>query len=175
MNSTNLIEDFRLLAPPSYGTWLVLLLVALLLVGLSLLPRLRFRRPQALVGQPSPSPEPWAEALADLERLAALLSSEHGREYAVRSSRILRRYIEKRYSLRAPRLATEEFLAMAGESSALPPPQRAGLRTFLEHCDLLKFGRYVALEKELETLHSGAVDFVLASRPAAVPEKAANP
>ena len=94
-----------------------------------------------------------------------MLCAEHSREYGIQSTGVLRCYIEARYLLPAPRLATEEFLIEAGKSPALPADHRASLGRFLELCDLCKFGRAVASAEELRQLHAAAVAFVLASRP----------
>ena len=110
-------------------------------------------------------------ALAELERLTPLLNREHSRDYAIQSTGILRRYIEARYALRAPKLATEEFLVMAESRPPCPRITAPACEHFLELCDLLKFGRYLASAAELEPLHAAAVAFVLASRPAS-PAKA---
>jgi hypothetical protein len=169
MNTTNLIEDLRLLSPPNYGGWLALGIAGILVVGFILFARRRLSR-AATDAAESTGLGLWDVALAELERLIPLLNREHSRDYAIRSTDILRRYIENRYALRAPTLATEEFLVMAGGSPALPADHRASLREFLELCDLLKFGRYLAATGELEALHAAAVAFVLASRPASPPK-----
>jgi len=175
MTATELIEDFRLLSPPSYGIWLALGVAVVLALGLLFLAR-RFRR-VARAAAKIPGPELWDVTLAELEHLTPLLNRERSRDYAIHATGILRRYIEARYTLRAPKLATEEFLALAKDSPVLPADHRAGLRRFLELCDLLKFGRYLASADELQPLHTAAVAFVLASRPAspgkAIPEGAA--
>jgi hypothetical protein len=171
MKPTNLIEDLRLLSPPAYGAWLALAITGVLVCSLVLL--VRRRRSATDVAAQAAGPEAWEVAMADLERLAHLLNGEHSREYAIQSTGILRRYIETRYSLRSPKLTTEEFLVLAKGSPALPADHRADLRRFLELCDLLKFGRYLATTEELEALHSAAVAFVLASRP--VPVRIARP
>ncbi len=164
MDTTNLIEDLRLLSPPNLGVWLVLGLAVVLLAGLFLCARL-FRRTAHAAAEVT-GPDLWDVALAELEHLTLLLNRGHSRDYAIQSTGILRRYIEARYLLRAPKLATEEFLVLAKDSPALPAGHRESLRRFLELCDLLKFGRYTAPAAELAALHAAAVAFVLASRPA---------
>jgi hypothetical protein len=168
MNTTNLIEDFRLLAPPDYRGWWALAFTALLALVIFTLMRRRLAR-AVLADTEAAGPELWDAALAQLESLIPLLTREHSRDYAIKSTGILRRYIEARYSLRAPTLATEEFLVMARKSPALPADHRASLERFLELCDLLKFGRYLAPAAELDPLHAAAVGFVLASRSARPP------
>jgi hypothetical protein len=167
MNDTNLIEDLRLLAPPDHR-WAV----ALALAGAALAVltwwwrRLRHARPApSPLPTPSGSP-PWEIALAEHERLAALLRPETSRDYGIASTTVLRRYLEERYGLQAPRLATEEFLAVASRTEALPTEHRQSLDRFLRLCDFLKFGRYTASAGELRGLHTAALAFVMASRPA---------
>lgn len=166
MNSTNLIEDLRLLAPPDYRLWWAVALLALAAAGVPALIRIwrrRSRKPASTIGDSSAPP--WDLALAELERLIPLLQREHSRDYGIASTKILRNYIEARYGLRAPKLATEEFLMLSRESPTIPEAHRAGLKRYLEWCDLLKFGRYAAATGELVSLHEAAVNFVLASRP----------
>ncbi len=163
MSDTNLIEDLRLLAPPSYG-WVVGVVLSLVAASAVFLVLRAIRRPATAVAAASGA-EPWALALAALERLAPLLRPERSRDYGIQATGILRRYIESRYDLLAPRLATEEFLVAAGSSADLPPEHRTSLGRFLELCDLFKFGRYRASAEELRQLHAAAEAFVLASRP----------
>lgn len=164
MTETNLIEDLRLLSPPDYRWLLVALLSMMAVCGIVLLAR-RMRR-SSITGTPdAQDPAWWDLALAELEQLQHLLAREYSREYGIRSTGILRRYIETRYSLHAPLLATEEFLAEGVRSSALPAEHRARLARFLELCDLFKFGRYLASAEELRELHAAAIAFVVASRP----------
>jgi NAD(P)-dependent dehydrogenase (short-subunit alcohol dehydrogenase family) len=162
MNDTNLIEDLRLLAPPSYG-WVAPVVGAVVIVVLAMLISRAFRR-SARVAVAVAGPAPWTAALAALEHLTPLLRAERSRDYGIEATGVLRGYIETRYGLHAPKLATEEFLAAAGTSPLLPAEHRASLGRFLELCDLFKFGRYVAAADELQQLHAAAVAFVLASR-----------
>ena len=75
----------------------------------------------------------------------------------VELSDIVRRYVEERFSLRAPELTTEEFLLEAGRSAELSPAHRHLIRDFLERCDRVKFARYSPGENESrETLEVAA-------------------
>lgn len=170
MIETNLIEDLRLLSPPTRGGWLALGigLAAAALLGVGWL-RWRTRSPQPL-SLSDPGPSPWDVALADLERLTPLLQPEHSRDYGIASTSILRRYVEARYQVQAPRLTTEEFLLVAGVSPLLPADDRSRLGRFLDLGDRFKFGRYTASGPELHQLHTTAVDFLLRSRPEPEPE-----
>jgi hypothetical protein len=170
MTETNLIEDLRRLSPPDYS-WLEAILL-MVLFGVGLYAVRRFLRGRRAVELPILAGTAlWDSALAQLEALTHLLTSEQSREYGIRSTGILRGYIEARYALRAPTLATEEFLVSALSSPALPREHRASLGTFLERCDLLKFARYVGSADELRQLHAAAVAFVVASRPPTPPSE----
>ena len=107
--------------------------------------------------------------MQELERLLPLLRPDQSRAYAIASTTLMRRYLERRHGLAAPRLATEEFLAAAAHSTALGEKDRSRLGDYLRWCDLLKFGRAMAETSELRHLHEAAVEFVTRSRPAIPP------
>ncbi len=81
-------------------------------------------------------------ALAELEELLARGLAERGlfREFYQGLSDLARRYVERRYAIRAPERTTEEFLREAQDSPALSGHSDL-LRSFLMHCDLVKFAR----------------------------------
>jgi hypothetical protein len=166
MTETNLIEDFRLLHPPNFAWMLWLALVAVAVAALIWLTRRRTS--SATCSEPVNSLAVWDETLRELERLLPLLRPDQSRAYAIASTHLIRRYLERRHGLAAPRLATEEFLAAARHSAALSEADRARLEEYLRWCDLLKFGRARAETTELQHLHEAAVEFVSASRPADV-------
>jgi hypothetical protein len=168
MTETNLIEDLRLLSPPSHA-WLLWLLAVLAGVGLLIVWATRRRHTALRVVAPDLSLAAWEAALRDLERLAPWLVSERSRDYGIASTQVLRGFVEWRFGVRAPRLATEEFLAEASRHDALPVAQRGGLERYLRLCDLLKFARTRAECAELRELHQAAVEFVMASKPPVVP------
>jgi hypothetical protein len=163
MPDTNLIEDLRLLHPPNFA-WVVW--VALAAGGLALLVWLVRRRvPSAARPEPVNPLLVWDETLRELERLLPLLRPDQSRAYAIASTNLIRRYLERRHGFAAPRLATEEFLAAARHSAVLSEAARARLEEYLRWCDLLKFGRARAEMAELQHLHEAAVEFVSASKP----------
>ncbi len=81
-------------------------------------------------------------ALAELEELLARSLAEQGRfrEFYQALSDLARRYVEHRYAIHAPERTTEEFLREAQDSPALSGHSEL-LRSFLLHCDLVKFAR----------------------------------
>ena len=161
----HLVEDLRQLHPPDYR-WLLWIAA----VGLVLLPALwlwRRRRHTRPAPSPESLPSAWEEALQALDRLLPLLQPDRSREYGIGATEALRRYVERRYGLHAPHFTTLEFLAHASTGTGLAAAQRDTLQRFLGHADWMKFGRAVADMSELEAMHETAVQFVLASRPAA--------
>jgi hypothetical protein len=156
-----LIDDLRLLEPPEpwrVNPWIA---AALILLALGVWWYVRHRRATHDVRQQAKLEKAaYHDALADLEKLFALVDQEQSRPYAIESSAIVRRYIESRFQLSAPRRSTEEFLVEATKSPSLAPEYQALLAEFLRICDLLKFARTLANRSELHQLHEAAVRFV---------------
>ncbi len=109
-----------------------------LLVWLIRMIRRRWNRPA-----PPIAAELWA--LHELERLAAVppRDAEATRSFYYTVSGVVREYIERKFTLRAPEMTTEEFLRslVSDDRSrelreALNPDQ---LRPFLEACDAVKY------------------------------------
>jgi hypothetical protein len=156
-----LIDDLRLLEPPQpfqINPWMLAgTIVALAALWLFV----RYcRAASAARARARAVLQAHADALAELERLFALVDQEQSRPYAIESSAIIRRYIEARFELNAPRRSTEEFLAEAEHSPKLAPGHQALLGEFLQVCDLLKFACTLANRAELHQLHDAAVRFV---------------
>jgi hypothetical protein len=95
----------------------------------------KFRRWQAT--------RPESRALQAMDQLAAedLISAHALDAFYTRLTSILRRYIEERFALRAPKQTTREFLESVQEASQLTPAHRAMLGEFLSAADLVKFAR----------------------------------
>lgn len=167
MRDPNLIEDLRRLHPAEFGWvgWLALAVGAAVVLGWWMR---RSRKLQSLEVGAAPGPDAWEEALRALERLAARLVPSESRAYGIAATDVLRRFVEQRYGLKAPRLTTSEFLLVARSCGAMPGPAREGLERFLAACDWMKFGRAQAEGVELERMHEAAVAFVLAAKPADV-------
>ena len=84
---------------------------------------------------------PRERALRELEALLArgLPGRDRFKDYYVELTMVVRRYVERRYAIRAPKLTTEEFLSAARGNPAFPGPSVAPLGAFLEAADLVKF------------------------------------
>ena len=84
---------------------------------------------------------PRERALLELETLLGRHLAEQGRfkEFYVELTHVVRRYIERRHGIRAPRQTTEEFLQAALASGVFPAATLERLRAFLASADLVKF------------------------------------
>ena len=103
-------------------------------------------------GQKSQMP-PWVTALNAISDLRATLSGkEISTENAVtKLTYIIRDYLAERFSLRAERQTTPEFLeSMRSANSPLDVEQRQFLREFLTSADMVKFARMDTDEKMFE-------------------------
>lgn len=161
------IRDIRGPVPIPPG-WLLPLAVlgAALLLALVVFLAVRWWRRRA--ARPKPARSPEEIAFERLEAARGLIDPPHPREFGAAVSDAVRLYIEDRFTARAARRTTEEFLAdlCAGRDPALGA-QRDLLADFLAHCDLAKFARRPLERLEMESLHASAVRFVDGVRPRA--------
>jgi hypothetical protein len=118
---------------------------------------------------------PYQIALARLEEARALMQPEQAREFSIMVSEIVRQFIEVRFTVRAARRTTEEFLRdLLAPSDALLTSHRESLADFLRHCDLAKFARWQLSTAEMTTMLQSAHNFVLQSGPTPPPEPVAS-
>ena len=110
-----------------------------------------------------------ALALAALGRLDAerLDTPEKIDAFYVRVSRILRRYLDWRFGLRAAQRTTEEVLREASAREAVAG-HRGALGAFLASCDRVKFARHRPESGEASTALDNATGFVRDTADAAV-------
>jgi hypothetical protein len=161
MTYTNIIDDLQLLEPSGpLPVWLQVVMGALAAVLLAYLIWRRRRQLRLEVTPEAAAQQALEDALSELEKAHRQLSRENSRPYAICVSGIVRRYIERRFNIHAPRRSTEEFLAEARHAPELAPAHQEKLGHFLKCCDFLKFARGTAEVDELEMLHQAAVIFV---------------
>jgi len=104
---------------------------------------------------------PHEIALQHLEDARRLMDPDHARDYCFAVSNIIRRYVEERFQVDAPKLTTEEFLRDIVEMrDTMLKPHRALLGEFLEHCDLANFAGWRYSMPDLEAMHASARSFV---------------
>lgn len=98
------------------------------------------------VEPPRPAHEIALEELDEL-RESSLLSEGQAKEYYIRISEIIRRYIEGRYFIVALELTTTELIENL-RSSEVEPENERRIHEFLDTCDLVKFAKYQPTDKE---------------------------
>ncbi|MBI3270216.1 MAG: hypothetical protein HYZ53_14495 [Planctomycetes bacterium] len=107
------------------------------------------RRRRAGANEKRLSPE--EQAYLELERLlASRLVETDVKLFYVELTGIVRRYLEQKTGLRAPKETTEEFLRDLGRMESFPDADRGRLRAFLESADLVKFAAASPGKAEVE-------------------------
>ena len=96
----------------------------------------RRRRARQAVARP---PEEMARRELDDLEATGILEEERYREYVFNLSLILRRYLERRFSIPAVEQTTEEILAALRGSSALEEETKKKIRSFLQESDPIKY------------------------------------
>ena len=130
--------------PTDYRKWMLIGGGVLLLAAAGVMTWIYIKRRRKMVDAQAVMLTPHEIAYKELDELAAENLIERGqiKLYYQRVSGILRRYIENRFGLRAPEQTTEEFLAGLDMDKGFPDSYRPLLKTFLRHCDLVKFAEY---------------------------------
>lgn len=122
------------------------------------------RRPKLVPALP-PSP-PWVVArqeLAALEARDLIRQGEH-RLYFFELSEILRRYMERRFSVPAMEQTSEEVMRLfrkgGGLAGQVPLPLEDVVRQFLEGSDRIKYAKHVPEAAEVDALLGACQRFV---------------
>ena len=84
---------------------------------------------------------PIERAWVELDRLVRKGLPGRGKykDFYVELTMVVRRYVQRKYGIRAPHLTTEEFLGELAGSRLGGYPNAAGLKAFLESADMVKF------------------------------------
>ena len=160
----DITDDFSLVSPPDPYAWILptaIVLAILLIAGLILW---RLYRKKKLPFQ-SPAVPPEVSAREGLAASRRLLDEGLYKEFVIEVSRVLRVYIEDRFTLRAPHLSTEEFLFEAERSERLPLEWQKSLGDFLFECDRVKFALANTEQPRMEALYSTAEKFIGQTEP----------
>lgn len=137
--------------PPNH-TVLFILLALLLLAGLLFLfkflsDRWKNKKAVPIVIRPA-----WELAKEELAALNSenLVARGEVKEYFVRLSGIVRHYLERRFSLSAPEMTTDEFLVYLRTTPVLTAGQKEALKEFLTASDMVKFAKHGSSLEEME-------------------------
>lgn len=136
--------------------------IAVVLAAVAMLLRGR-RKPKEVIVPKIPAHE---IAYAELEKLTEddLAKLGEFREFYQRISDILRRYIENRFGLRAPERTTEEFLVELAQGEALSVDHQPLLRSFLQHCDLVKFAAHEPSSEDMQDTFESCKEFIVETK-----------
>jgi hypothetical protein len=151
---------------PRSGTlgWVLGGIAAIFLATLAIVARRR--RKERMPEPPRQTPEEIAEAA--LARLMAENLPSQGliKEFYLRLTGIVRRYVEDTTGLRAPEQTTEEFLREMRQRSDFPADRSARLAEFLEAADLVKYAGQTPGEGQIDQAIARAYEFVNVRPPA---------
>lgn len=158
------LAELKDIAPPvDVPFWNTLHITLAVLGGLLLLGLLAWalRRWLKRARPLPPPPDPVQTALKALEKLAGATGAELSpKEFASAVAGVIRRFLESKHGLAAPRQTTEEFLESIERSNRFALPVREQMRLFLSFCDELKFSRVDASEDARKGLLNAALKLV---------------
>ncbi|MFH1745508.1 MAG: hypothetical protein ABIG44_00525 [Planctomycetota bacterium] len=137
----------------------VAIVAGVVCAGILLLRWSRRRHTRAL---PPMLPEVWALRMLGL-LLPQQVESGQAREFYYSLSEVVRAYIEKKFTLAAPEMTTEEFLALLARDRAALPYDADRLRDFMEACDIVKYAAYAPRREDAEGALQTARAFVNAT------------
>ncbi|MFQ5603048.1 MAG: hypothetical protein ACE5HS_07235 [bacterium] len=152
-----------------YRQWIVwgsVALAFLILTGVSIYIWRRKRAGKGLLPQKIVPPRPAHEiALDELRALqqSTYLQEGQTKEYYVRISEIIRKYIEGRYFIIALELTTHELIEMLSASESNSELVEM-VQDFLERCDLVKFAKYQPNDAEHSAVFQQAIEIVEKSK-----------
>jgi len=160
-NTENLqLKEIR--EPDTFNYWklFVYIFIVIIILGGAFLLYLIIRKRKK--NRVIPAISPYEEAINKLTSLLDKNLPQEGRfkEFYFQLNLIIRIYIEKQFSIRAPEQTTEEFLQDLSVSSNISDKFKLVLRDFLIHSDLVKFARHKPIEDELEDSIESCRNFI---------------
>lgn len=110
---------------------------------------------------------PRERALMELAELLRknLVGKKRVKEFYLKLTMIVRRYIERRHSVRAPEQTTEEFLTTVSNDVRFAGDVVKKLKAFLEAADLVKFAGHRPEADDIERATSAARDYIESDSP----------
>ena len=165
------MDDIRPLKSPieisEISLWPFIILALLTICGA--LAFIYFKRKRHVEEESLLPPRPPEQiAMEELQSLLDMNLIEKGmvKEYYIRLSDIVRKYIEGRFRISVlDRTTWELYQKMRIKKIKREWTDR--IRDFLEDCDLVKFAKYIPSEKEIEQARTGAREIVEITTPTA--------
>jgi len=159
--------EVSLTSPWPWWSWLILggsIVIAVAIVFLVVAHTSRKTDESATATPLLPADVEALEAINQLES-EQLLTKARFHFFYTRLSAIVRRYIERRFSVMAPERTTDEFLREIRHQVILTNPQKDALAGFLRAADMVKFAKHEPLPQEGNAALLGARQFVAETRP----------
>lgn len=125
----------------------------------------RARKPIDLATEEVDTRLPWEIALQELGELndSELIARGEYKAFYLRLSEIFRRYLEKRYGIKALERTTWEIIVEFGQLG-LPNEEERTIAAFLDDCDLVKFAKFWPTGEQAESDFQRAREFVMNTR-----------
>lgn len=152
-----------------FNIWAIIILILLLAIGVVIF--FYFKRKKNIQKTPSEPPRPAEEiAMEELKALLDMKLIEKGmvKEYYIRLSDIMRKYIEGRYKIFAMEETTWE-LYQEMRVKRIERKHVDKIRDFLEDCDLVKFAKYIPTKKEIGEVYGKAQEIIKLNSKSQIP------
>ena len=168
LHDIKVLDPVELRRPWSHWAWIA----PLGLVAIAALLVLIVRRRRRIVEEQAIRIPAHEWAWHQIARLVAddLMSKGRVQEFYYRVSDIVRGYVERRFSVSAPEMTTEEFLHATATDPRFSVEHRDGVGRFLEACDLVKYAKHVPRTTEADELLASARMFIERTREHAMPD-----
>ena len=140
-------------------TIIISVVVVLLIIGLLVYFLRKKKKKKSDISPRRPAHELAYEMLGNLKK-KNLIKQHKIKQYYFELSLIVRHYLENRFDIKAPEMTTEEFLLKIKESKELFSRHRESLKSFLSHCDMVKFAKYGPKESEIDLSFQSAKKLV---------------
>jgi hypothetical protein len=161
--------------PASRGRGALAVAAVLLAAAAAAAVRHRASRRRSRPPAARPPEAPQEQALRALAALRARATDGPDAEAWHRElSDVARRYLEGRFGLRAPERTTEELIREAAVPGRLAPSHQELVRSFLAHCDLVKFARHRPSPGDVSRALAAAERLVRETAPPAAPGRGAR-
>jgi hypothetical protein len=123
-----------------------------------------YRRYRRIMLYGAPTPDPWDEALAALDKVPAddWLASGHFKRYYYTVSEVLKRYLTRRFGFPALDQTTTEIMRAMKVTKT---PEREGFGEFFQRADMVKYAKFVPPLPEMATVVPTARELVKATTP----------
>jgi len=147
--------------PSTIGRWMLVLIFLLLLAASGMILWKRFVHGKPLSPVDNVVLTPHEEAYQALRRLydSSLIREGRVKEYYIRLSEIIKRYLERRFEFSAVEKTTEEIVSDLRHIE-LDGAIRSAIRGFLDDTDIVKFAKYLPEPQEIVAINRQSMNIV---------------